>query len=153
MDRIAWYRYQLPQPGALITSAENSWPPPLHFHTAPKIPQSNVFTLFIHVPVCVCERERERVCVCERDRECVCVRERERESVCVCVCVWEREREWKSQCVCLFVYVIECVCKDETCWYIVNMFCWGIFRTVWKGKGSGQELSAEVITEPGWGSR
>ena len=25
------------------------------------------------------------------------------------------------------------------------MFDWGIFRAVWKGRGGGQELSAEVI--------
>ena len=141
----------------MITSRENSWPPPLHFHIEPKIPQSNVFTLFIHVPVSVNERERERGRERERERG----RERERAwvSVCVCVCVRERERErereceWVSECVCFFVYVIECVCKDEACWYIVNMFCWGIFRTVWKAIGGGQELSAEVIRAPGWGSR
>ena len=37
-----------PQTGALNTSADNSWPPPLPFHTALKIPQSNIFTLFQH---------------------------------------------------------------------------------------------------------
>ena len=66
--------FQLPQPGALITSADNSWPPPLPFHTAPKIPQPNIFTLFIHFYV--------RECVCM----CVCVRALLNESVCECVC-------------------------------------------------------------------
>ena len=88
------------------------------------------------------EWEREGVCVC----------------VCVCVCERERERARVNEsvsvvCVCVFIYVNDCVCKDEACWYIVNMFWWGIFRTVWKGRGGGQELSAEVIRAPGWGSR
>ena len=72
-----------------------SWPQPLPFHTAPKIPQLNIFTLFI--PICLCVREW--VCVC----------------VCVCVWVWVWVNE--SMCECVFVYVIECVCKDEACWY------------------------------------
>ena len=96
---------------------------------------------------CVRERERECVCVCVFVCVCVCVcvcvweREREREtewvSVCVCVCERERERERQNESVCVCVcvsvcvYVIAYVCKDEACWYIVNMFCWGIFRTVW----------------------
>ena len=81
---------------------------------------------WVSVYVCVC------VCVCAWVRACVCV--------CVCVYVCES--------VCVFVYVSECVCKDEACWYIVNMFCWGIFRTVWQGRGGGQELSAELIRSP-----
>ena len=62
--------------GDLITSADNSWPPPLPFHTALKIPQPNIFTIFIHVSVCM------SVCVCV----CVCVNE----SVCeyVCLSMW-----------------------------------------------------------------
>ena len=39
-----------------------------------------------------------------------------------------------------------------TCIKSVNMFCWGIFGALWKGRGGGQELSAEVIRAPGWGS-
>ena len=38
--------YRLSQPGALITSADNSWPPPLPFHTVLKIPQQNIFTMY-----------------------------------------------------------------------------------------------------------
>ena len=38
----------VPQTGALITSADNSWPPLLPFHTALKIPQPNIFTLYQH---------------------------------------------------------------------------------------------------------
>ena len=99
------------------------------------------------VCACACAWEREYVCVCV----CVCVRE----CLSVCMCVWVSE--WVSVCVCVcvcvFVNVSECVCKDEPCWYIENMFCWGIFRTVCKGRGGGQELSAEVIRAPGWGSR
>ena len=34
--------------GALTTSADNSWPPPLPFHTALKIPQPNIFMLYQH---------------------------------------------------------------------------------------------------------
>ena len=104
--------FQLPQPGALITSADNSWPPPLPFHIAPKIPQPNIFTLFIHVSVCVslC------VCVCVRLFVCVCLCV----CVCVCVCVWVSEcvSVWvcvfvyvsERVCVCVFVYVSEYVC-------------------------------------------
>ena len=54
--------FQLPQPGALITSADNSWPPSLPFHIARDIPQPNIFMLFIHVSV--------RVCVCLSLCEC-----------------------------------------------------------------------------------
>ena len=71
--------YQLPQPAALITSTDNSWPPPLSFHTSSKITQLNIFTLFI----CLCVRE------------CVCV--------CVCVCVWMSQ--CVSVCVCLSMWV------------------------------------------------
>ena len=38
------------QPGALITSADNSWPPPLPFHAFLKIPLQNIFTLYQHAP-------------------------------------------------------------------------------------------------------
>ena len=74
--------------------------------------------------------------------------------LCVCVCEWEweRESEWVSVWVCVFVYVSECVCKYEACCYIVNMFCWGIFRAVGKGRGDDQELSAEVVMAPVWGN-
>ena len=37
-----------PQIGALITSADHSWPQPLSFHTALKIAQPNIFTLYQH---------------------------------------------------------------------------------------------------------
>ena len=40
--------YQLPHSGVLITSADNSWSPPLPFHTALKIHQLNIFTLYQH---------------------------------------------------------------------------------------------------------
>ena len=40
--------YHLPQPGALITSADNFWPLPLPFHAALKIPQPN--SRFINMP-------------------------------------------------------------------------------------------------------
>ena len=73
---------------------------------------------------------------------CACV------CVCVCVCV----SEWVSVWVCVFVYVSECVFKGETCWYSVNTFGWITFRAIWKGRGGGQELSAEVKRSPGWGS-
>ena len=33
---------------------------------------------------------------------------------------------------------------------IVSTFGWGISRAAWKGRGRGQELSAEVIRAPGW---
>ena len=39
-----------------------------------------------------------------------------------------------------------------TCIKSVNIFVWGIFGSVWKGRGGGQELSAEVIRAPDWGS-
>ena len=39
-----------------------------------------------------------------------------------------------------------------TCVKSVNMFAWGIFGAVWKVRAGGQELSAEVIRAPGWGS-
>ena len=39
-----------------------------------------------------------------------------------------------------------------TCVRSVNMFGWGIFGTIWKGRGGGHEFSAEVIRAPGWGS-
>ena len=39
----------------------------------------------------------------------------------------------------------------QTCIKSVNMFGWGIFGAVWKGRGGGQELCAEVIRAPGWG--
>ena len=38
----------VPQTGALITSADSSWPPSLPFHTALEIPQPNIFTLYQH---------------------------------------------------------------------------------------------------------
>ena len=34
----------------------------------------------------------------------------------------------------------------------VNMFGYGSFGAVWIGRGGGQELFAEVIGAPGWGS-
>ena len=40
----------------------------------------------------------------------------------------------------------------ETCIKSVNMFGWGIFGAVWKGRGGAQELSAEAIRAPSWGS-
>ena len=40
----------------------------------------------------------------------------------------------------------------KTCIKSVNMFGWGIFGAVWKGRDGGQEFSAEVIRAPGWGS-
>ena len=40
----------------------------------------------------------------------------------------------------------------ETCIKSVNMFGWGIFGAIWNGRGAAQELSAEVIRAPGWGS-
>ena len=40
--------YQLPPLGALITSADNYWPPPLPFHTTLKIPQPKIFMLYQH---------------------------------------------------------------------------------------------------------
>ena len=43
--------------------------------------------------------------------------------------------------------------RTETCIKRENMFGWGICGVVWKGKGGGQELFAEVIRAPGWGSR
>ena len=43
--------YQLPQTGALITSADNSSPSPLPFHTALKITQPNIFTLYQHTHI------------------------------------------------------------------------------------------------------
>ena len=39
-----------------------------------------------------------------------------------------------------------------TCTKSVNMFGWGIFGAVWKGRGGDRELSAEVTRAPGWGS-
>ena len=85
--------YQIPHTDALITSADNSWQPPLPFHTALKIPQPNIFTLVCTYP-----------CECECERECVWVSEWV--SVCewVCVCVYV------CVCVCVFIYVSECVC-------------------------------------------
>ena len=38
--------YRLPQPGALITSADNSGPPSLPFHIVLKILQQNIFTMY-----------------------------------------------------------------------------------------------------------
>ena len=40
----------------------------------------------------------------------------------------------------------------DTCIKSMNMFSWGIFGAVWKCRGGGQELPAEVIRAPGWGS-
>ena len=96
--------------GALITSAENSWPPPLPFHTALKIPQPNIFTLSYTYP---CMRECECVSVCVW----VCclsmwvslfvmVNRVNKARICsaeewVCVCVWE----FVSVCVCLSKWV------------------------------------------------
>ena len=37
----------------------------------------------------------------------------------------------------------------RTCIKSANVFSWGIFRAAWKGSGSGQELSAEVIRAAG----
>ena len=34
----------------------------------------------------------------------------------------------------------------------VNMFGWGIFGAVWKGRCGGQELCVEMIRAPSWGS-
>ena len=34
----------------------------------------------------------------------------------------------------------------------MNMYGWGIFGAVRKGRGSGQELSTEAIRAPGWDS-
>ena len=67
---------QLTQPGALITSPDNSWPPPLPFHAAPKIPQPNILTL-LNMFLCAWMW----VCVC------VCVFVWVNESVCECVCL------------------------------------------------------------------
>ena len=79
----------MPQTSALITSGDNSWPSPLPFHTALKIPQPNIFTHFYTYPCeCECaslserERERERESVCVSEWVCECVR------VCVCLCKW-----------------------------------------------------------------
>ena len=48
--------YQLPQPCALITSADNCWQLPLpSFHTALKIPQPNILKFFY---ACSCVRKR-----------------------------------------------------------------------------------------------
>ena len=41
---------------------------------------------------------------------------------------------------------------SETYIESVNMFDWGIFGAVRKGRGGGQVLFAEVIRAPGWGS-
>ena len=119
----------VPQRGALITSADNSWPPPLPFHTALKIPQPNIFTLSYTYPcVCVCEWVSQCVHVCvsvcclsmwvslfvmvrHANKGRICSAE---EWVCVCVwvCVWLCE--WVCVClsewVCVFVYVSEWVC-------------------------------------------
>ena len=38
----------------------------------------------------------------------------------------------------------------HTCIKSMNMFSWGIFGAVWKGRGGGQELSSEVIRTPSW---
>ena len=43
---VRWY--QLPQPAALITSANDSWPLPPPFHAALKVPQLNIFMLYEH---------------------------------------------------------------------------------------------------------
>ena len=107
----------VPQTGALITSADNSWPPPLPFHTALKLPQRNIFTISYTYP-CVRECEWVSVCVCVFvcfcEWVCVC----ECVSVCVCLCDWVCVclSMWVIVCVCLCELVRECVCDNERCW-------------------------------------
>ena len=104
----------------LITSADNSWSPPVPFHTALKIPQPNIFTLsytypcvregeWVSVSVCVCVC----VCVCLPMWDCVCF------STCVSLWWWAMliKREyvrlrngWMCVCVYVCIYVCECVC-------------------------------------------
>ena len=111
-----------------------------------EIPQPNIFTLFyawLYVRECVNE------CVCFCVCEWVSVFVRMRLSlcawVCVCVCVFLWMNEWECD-----ESGVSVVCKGEACWKSVNMFGWGIFRTAWKGRDDGQELSAEVIRAASW---
>ena len=46
--RRFWSKRGTSQPAALITSADNSWPPALPFHAALIFPQPNIFTIFQH---------------------------------------------------------------------------------------------------------
>ena len=79
-------------------------------------------------------------------------------SLCVCVCVCLSM--WVSVCVCICEWVSVCICLRK--WVSVfvmvshvdrvKMFVWGIFRAASKGISSGQELTAELIRAPEWGS-
>ena len=115
----------VPQTGALITSADNSWPPPLPFRTSNKYPDhfsrqflttastfpyssknssAEYIHAFLYISLCTWVWVRQCVCVC------VCV--------CVCECVYVSEWECVCVCVCVFVcvYVSEFVCGGEPCW-------------------------------------
>ena len=82
----------VPHTGALITSADNSWPPPLPFHTALKFLSRTYSRFLIHMPVCVSVSESVCVCVCV----CVCLWV----SVCLCewVCLWWWAMLIKREC-------------------------------------------------------
>ena len=102
-------RYNVPQTGALIISADNSWPSLLPFHTALKISQPNIFTLPYKYP-CVSECECVSVCVSASVRVCACVCA----YVCACVCACARARVPVRARVCVRACARVCVC----CWSI-----------------------------------
>ena len=101
IDRIAGY--QLPQPGALITSADNSWPPPLPFHTAQKF-LFPTYSRFINIPH-----------------------------------PYKHTHSHRQTHTHTHTHTL-----TGTCIKSVNMFGWGIFGAVWKGRNGSQELSAEM---------
>ena len=112
----------IPPTGALITSADNSWPPPLPFHTALKNSSAEHIHVFLYIFLCAWVWVRQYVCVCvcvsvcclsmwvslfvmvshvNKARICsadewLCVYVCEFVSVCVYLCEWV--------CVCVFVY-------------------------------------------------
>ena len=109
----------VPQTGALITTADNSWLPPLPFHTILKIPQPNIFTLFYTYP-CVREYECVDVCVCEFVSVWVCV--------CVCVCVFVMMSHVDKAWICsaeefLELYgKVEAVVRNCLLWWSGHLF-------------------------------
>ena len=107
---------QLPQPGALITSADNSWPPPLPFHIAQKF-LSRTYSHFTNMSH-----------------------------------PYEHTHSHDTHTHTLTHSLTHTLTKTKTYIKSVNMCGWGIFGAVWKGRGGDQELSAEVIRAPGWGS-
>ena len=131
--------FRLPQPGALITSTDNSWPPPLPFHTALKIHQ-RTYTRFINMP------HPYKHSHSHRQKHTHTGSFTHTHTHTHTLTHWlTRTRTHTRTHAHTHTHTGKCVKS-------VNMFGWGIFGAVWKGRGGGQELSVGVIRAPGWGS-